>query len=229
MARHALRAGSRVEVLLGAPEARPAVGTNDIVLDTEHFLVANKPPLRLTNGPGSLEAELRRVTGLEALTAVHRLDRDTSGCVLMAKSHLAFDRAVELFRSRRVRKVYRAIAAGCVRPAQRTIAIPLEHHRAVTHVRVLAAQEQASHLELTIETGRTHQIRKHLAAVGHPVVGDRDYGTVAPRPALQRQVPRQMLHALRIALVCPLSGQPIRAEAPLPEDFRQCLRRLGLG
>jgi len=222
MARHALAAGDRVEVLPAAPDAA-ADEPCAILYEDGDYLVADKRPGLPSNGPYSLEERLRRQFGEESLAAAHRLDRDTSGCLLVARNGAAFDAAVRAFRAGRVSKTYHAIVARRLAPAERTITAAIEGKRAVTHVRVLDAGREASHLLLTIATGRTHQIRRHLALIHHPVLGDRQYGTGARLPPRSLELPRQMLHAFSLELPQPLSGRPIQAVAPLPADFRRAL------
>lgn len=227
MARHTLRRGDGVEVAVEAAAAAPATAPAFLYQDDDYGVV-NKPAGRLSNGPESVEADLQAATGIATLRAVHRLDRDTSGCLLMAKHREAFDRAVELFRGRQILKIYHAIVAGRIQEHQRTIEEPVEGEQAVTHLQVLDSGREASHLKLKIETGRTHQIRRHLTTIGHPVLGDPAYGTGHVLPDLFRKVPRQLLHAACLQFVSPVSGKKVRVEAPLPADFRTWLRRLGL-
>jgi 23S rRNA pseudouridine1911/1915/1917 synthase len=156
------------------------------------------------------------------------LDRDTSGCLLLAKRQDAFDRAVELFRQHKILKLYEAITAGFMRGPEQTINVPLEGEPAVTHVRVLNSTPLASHLRVRIDTGRTHQIRKHLDGIGHPVLGDKAYGTRRALPPECRHVQRHMLHAATLQFESPFDGKTIRVSAPLPADFVGCLKQLKL-
>lgn len=226
MARHPLKAGDRVEVRTsrkqGGSERIP------ILHRDRHLVVADKPPALLTVGKGSLEERLRRQLDLPRLEAVHRLDRDTSGCLLLAVGPEIKQTLVEAFRGHTVEKSYRAIAAGPMEKQQGRIATSLEGRSALTEVRVLKSNRRASYVGLRIATGRTHQIRKHLAGIRHPVLGDRQYFTAPQRDALLREISRQMLHAFAIAIEHPATGERLRVEAPLPDDFRQTLRRLAL-
>jgi 23S rRNA pseudouridine1911/1915/1917 synthase len=227
MARHALRAGDVVEIpLLQSVNAAPA--RLPVLLDTPDYVVANKPPDRLSNGPDSVESELRKQLGIETLLAVHRLDRDTSGCLLLAKRQEAFDRAVDLFKQHRILKIYQAIAAGRLRGPEQTINKPLDNEPAITHLQVIDSTPLASHLKVRIDTGRTHQIRKHLDGIGHPVLGDKTYGMRQILPQELRHVERQMLHAATLQFDSPFGDGKIRVAAPLPKDFTGCLKKLGL-
>jgi len=111
-----------------------------------------------------------------------------------------------------------------------TISLPIEGQRALSRYRVVAANREASHLILKIETGRTHQIRKHLAMIGHPLLGDRQHGTLDAAITPHYTPPRPLLHAARLDFPVP-AGEPrsrVRVEAPLPDDFREALRILKL-
>jgi 23S rRNA pseudouridine955/2504/2580 synthase len=176
----------------------------------------------------------------------HRLDRETSGVVLVAKTRKAMVRLGELFTSGDgVRKSYLALAKGKMPREAGTVDLPLSEHEqtarskaargvnfqeAVTRWKVLSSMKDASLLAVTIETGRTHQIRRHLEAIGHPVAGDRRYGDFAwNRSARQRWGLRRMfLHAWRLELPHPGTGAPLRLEAPLPEELEAVLSRMNL-
>ena len=228
MARHTLAAGDQVAALLSTPLAPgSAPAALPLLLADEHLLAIDKPAGLAANGPDSAESRLQAERADPAIRAVHRLDRDTSGCLLFARSAEAFDRMVALFREHAVSKIYQVLATGRLEGSD-TIRRPLEGLPAVTSFAVLAANALASHLRVKIETGRTHQIRKHLSALGHPVVGDRSYGTARAVPEPLRAVSRQMLHAARISFRHPFTGEQVDVTAPLPRDFRAMLDRLRL-
>jgi len=219
MARHALAERDAVEI-----ERPPAVppGRLPVLYEDADYVIVDKPPGILSEGPGSVETRLRRA-GRPEMRAVHRLDRDTSGCLWLAAGEPARQAAVELFRTRGVRKTYHAVAAGRVTEATGRISAPVDGESAVTEFRVLDANGDATHLALRIETGRTHQIRKHLAGMGHPVLGDRTYWGRHPQTPAGMRVARQMLHARRLDFIRPRGGARVTAAAPLPRDFRACL------
>ncbi|MBN1670526.1 MAG: RluA family pseudouridine synthase [Kiritimatiellae bacterium] len=227
MARHRLAPGDRVELFAPSAAAEPA-DRPAILLETPHYLIVDKPVGLVAVGPDSLEQRLRETLPCAGLVPVHRLDRDTSGCILFAKSGQAGERLSALFRRHAITKHYHAIVSGAVREESGTIRAPVDARRAVTDFRVLTHNRAASHLVLQIRTGRTHQIRRHLAAMGHPVLGDRTYGAGAELTGKQKRVPRQMLHAAELAFLCPFANRPATACAELPADFRQCLRVFGL-
>jgi 23S rRNA pseudouridine1911/1915/1917 synthase len=227
MAGHALRGGDVLEVATGTATT-PVVNRAIVLLDTDDYIVVNKPAGILTNGPGSLEQKLREVLQLPTLLAAHRLDRDTSGCLLCSKDGAAQERIIEVFARRAVSKSYRAIACGRLAEREMRIARPIDGQEAVTELRVLDAGPAASHLQCRLVTGRTHQIRRHLQAIGHAVLGDKQYGP-SPRqlPGLPR-VERQMLHSASVRFTHPRTGATVAAEAPVPADFRSCLKQLNL-
>jgi 23S rRNA pseudouridine955/2504/2580 synthase len=176
----------------------------------------------------------------------HRLDRDTSGVVVVAKTRRAMVRLGEIFTDgEAVRKTYLALVKGKMPREAGTIDLPLSEHEqtarskamrgvnfqeALTRWKVVSAMKDASLLSVAIETGRTHQIRRHLEAVGHPVAGDRRYGDFAfNRAAKQRWgLARMFLHAWRLELPHPVTGAPLRLEADLPAALAEVLSRVNL-
>ena len=227
MARHVLKKGDLIEVIthdagLDAPKADPSARTVAILYRDAYFIVAAKPPGICSCGANSCETALRRQLGLPHLVAAHRLDKDTTGCMICALDHSAFQRIAQLFRDRSIRKRYHAVVEGLIRKKSTTIALPVGGRQSSSRVLMLDGNAAASHVLVEIQTGRTHQIRKHLAAIGHPVVGDRTYGN--PLSAQSRAAPRQMLHAAAIAFEHPIGGGRLSVSAPLPADFRSCLK-----
>lgn len=211
-----------------APEARRHVR---VLAETPDYVVADKPAGLLSNADGrSVEAILREQLKEPNLQAVHRLDRDTTGCLLLARNYAAYLAAVEVFKLHKVAKTYYAIVAGRFPHAHETIDAPIDGQRAVSHVTREAAGEDASYLRVRIDTGRTNQIRRHLAGVRFPIVGDRTFGLKSARDPRLMTTPRQMLHAATLQLPDPLrKGETIRAHSPLPADFRAALRLFGMG
>jgi 23S rRNA pseudouridine1911/1915/1917 synthase len=235
MAHHALRLGDTVE-LPGAslpkngPSAAALAPKIRVLVEDDAYLVADKPSGMLSVGEGGAEERLREQTGLAGLQAVHRLDRDTTGCLLLAKTPAAFDAAVALFKTRRVSKVYQAIVYGRYERAVSTVDQELDGERAVSRIQREAVSKDASFLKVKIETGRTHQIRRHLASLRHPVLGDREHGYKSARDPRLLTVPRQMLHASSLELPHPLApGKTLKAHSPLPADFRRCLKLFDMG
>ena len=254
IARFALRTGDVVEVpqqvvkgalRQSAPRDRPPEGANAkpetrnagssrhvrVLWQNDSYLICDKPAgLVSCDDPKSVETILREQEKVPTLEAVHRLDRDTTGCLLMAKNHAAHVAAVEVFKTHRVDKTYHAVALGAFKFAHLKIDTPLDGQPAVSHVTREAAGRDANFLRIRIETGRTNQIRRHLASVRCPIVGDRVFGHKSARDPRLMRVPRQMLHASTLVLPDPLSPHDeIRAHAPLPADFRATLRLFGMG
>ncbi len=170
---------------------------------------------------------------------VHRLDVGTSGLMVLAKSHGAYVDLKAQFKQRTVEKIYHALVQGHPDPTEGTIDAPIGRHPhadykwavtaagkpSVTHYRLLEAVSHASLLEVRLETGRTHQIRVHMAAVRHPCVGDLTYGA---DPVLARRLglTRQWLHAVRLAFVHPRTGEWLSIDSPYPDDLGTALHRI---
>jgi 23S rRNA pseudouridine1911/1915/1917 synthase len=170
---------------------------------------------------------------------VHRLDRDTSGALAFALSPEARAGLIDAFREHRIERRYVAMVAGVPRAEEGTVDAPLREayvsgrrgvarrgepaRTAVTRWRVLERFARGALLEVDLGTGRQHQVRVHLAHAGLPVLGDSVYGSSAPSPV---RAPRQMLHARTLGFAHPITGEPVRAESPLPEDFARALAAL---
>ena len=172
---------------------------------------------------------------------VHRLDKDTSGVLLVAKDLQTQDALARQFKERRVQKTYMAVVWGQPKPGVGTIALPIGRHAAerkkmavnvrggrmaVSHYRVIAEAGELSLVQLTLETGRTHQLRVHLSAIGHPLIGDPVYGLrsgTRKGPAAVHAFSRQALHAKTLTFVHPVSQTVLTIEAPYPEDFSRLL------
>jgi 23S rRNA pseudouridine1911/1915/1917 synthase len=228
MARHPLEPRDEVEIPAAAAAASSKEAPIPLLYRDADYVIANKPPGLPSNGANSVEEVLRRVLGQPTLEAVHRLDRDTSGCLWLALNPAARLAATSLFKDKQVTKTYHAIVEGRVSAGGVMITTPLDGQPATTHVKVLASTPRASHVKVLIETGRTHQIRKHLASIRHPVLGDKSYLTRAIADDRLRRAPRQMLHASGLAFRHPGTGRTVRLKAPLPGDFKGMLGALGL-
>jgi 23S rRNA pseudouridine1911/1915/1917 synthase len=241
--------GSRPPPRLPSHEPEPIAF--DLLHLDRHIAVVNKPPGlvvhpapghpggTLVNGLLHRFPELREPDGPQRAGIVHRLDKDTSGVLVVARTDAARRHLAAQFKGRMVRKTYLALVLGRMPAQQGKIALPLGRHpverkkmsvhsrkprRALTRWEVREHCGAASLLRVEIETGRTHQIRVHLAAVGHPVLGDPVYGR--RRTAAGLEIPRQMLHARRLAFIHPGNRQPVRFVAPLFEDMSRILERL---
>ncbi len=230
MAKHLLQTRDVIELLPDAvPTRKSQTAPIPVLLDDPLFLVADKPPRLLTNGPKSLETRLKEQLGLPGLRAVHRLDKDTSGCVLFAKNEDTRRALIAQFEEGRIRKLYHAIVAGNLPRPEMDVREQIDHLSAVSHIRQVSARTKpprCAHVTVAIETGRTHQIRIHLKHIGDPVLGDRQYFT--PLSAAFPEVPRQMLHAYDLRFLHPRTGKLAAATAPLPKDFKTWLKTLQL-
>ena len=250
-----VKAGDRVQIeLKPTPQSqafKPEEMTLDVVFEDAHLLVINKPAgLVVHPAPGNWSGTL--LNGLLARDEatrflpragiVHRLDKDTSGLMVVAKTRAVMDALVALIAAREVRREYIALAhkpwqmAATVRVEQaigrdprqrvRMAVVDLAHQMgkpALTDFRVLDSQPQACLLHCKLHTGRTHQIRVHLLHLGHPLLADELYGG-KPLAGLVRQA----LHAWRLSLTHPITGQALSWRAPLAPDLRLALSSLGL-
>jgi len=246
--RYLLGEGEVLEVSPVAPplsELVPERVPLRIAYEDEHLLVVDKPAGVVTH-PSAGHRGGTLVHGLLAHAVagggdptrpgiVHRLDRDTSGLLVVARSERVHRRLQRLLRDRAVERHYLTLVHGAAPPAL-TVDRPIGRDRrvrtrmaidpaggraAVTHLRRLEELGRFSLLEARLETGRTHQIRVHLASVGHPVVGDRVYGRREETLGLERQ----FLHAARLAFPHPETGEPVAIESPLPHDLELALAR----
>lgn len=199
---------------------------------------AGRPDSTLVNALLGMDKRLSQAGG-DALRPgiVHRLDKDTSGLLMVAKTDAAHAALSEQLRARTAEKVYLALVAGTPRPARAAIDAPIGRdpydrkkmaildggRDALTRYAVLRSGGGRSLVEIRPKTGRTHQIRVHLAAIGHPVVGDALYG------AADAELGRHFLHAARLGFDHPTTGERVSFESALPSELRAVLERLGLG
>ncbi len=245
--RSKVKSGEAVDVALVPRREESAFSPEQIALDVvhedDHVLVVDKPA-GLVVHPGSgnwsgtlLNALLHhapQLAGLARAGIVHRLDKDTSGLLVVAKTEPAQASLVRQLQARTMKRTYLALARGIVKgpgtvdapvgrdPRSRTrMAIVRSGKPAVTHYRVRKAFPKHTLLQCELESGRTHQIRVHLASIGHPVEGDAVYAGRGPG-----LLARQALHAWKLAFAHPATGKVVRFEAPLPGDFARLLKTL---
>ena len=210
-----LRPGDIVEAI--APQSKQE---HTVLFEDPFFVVVNKPAGIVTNGEHSLESRLQKK--YPTLQAIHRLDKDTSGVVLFAKSKTIFESMKELFKQKDVFKEYQALVAGSISRSQ-TITAPIDGESAVSHLTVVKQHVGYTHIRVQIETGRKHQIRIHCAQIGHPVLGEKQYVLHPIGDARLRAIPRQMLHAACIRFMHPETKALVSFTAPLPDDFRKLI------
>lgn len=250
--------GQAVEISVPPPApttAEPEAIPLDVVYEDADLVVVNKPagmvvhPARGHAGGTLVNALLHHVADLSGIGGalrpgiVHRLDKDTSGLLVVAKNDASHHALSDALRARAMRRLYLAAAWGHLPESSMTVDAPIGRHptdrlrmavvdggrRAITRLRVRESWVAAELLDVSLRTGRTHQIRVHLAHIGHPVVGDSAYGSgwergmTGPGRAwareLARRVPRQFLHAAELAFAHPRTGAPMRFRVPLPADL----------
>ncbi|HEV7731711.1 MAG TPA: RluA family pseudouridine synthase [Candidatus Binatia bacterium] len=259
---HPVRSGERVVVVVPPPVAstvEPEALELSVLYEDDALLAIDKPPGMVVHpAPGSprgtvVNALLHRLGALDGVGAtgrpgiVHRLDRDTSGVLLVARTAEALEGLARQFRQRTLAKRYLAVVHGRVEPASGVMDQAIGRHpverkqmsvhsprgrAAVTRWQVLEHLPDATLLRLAPETGRTHQIRVHLAALGHPIVADRVYGGGLRRAARLSDdalaaCSRQALHAESIRFAHPLTGVEMTVAAPVPGDIRALVTALG--
>ncbi len=224
-----VRAGQTIEVTLGGaidalgkpPGPEPRIAYSD-----DHVIVVDKPA-GLVTAPtpeadrGDLLDLMSRAHGEVYL--VHRLDLPTSGLLVFARTREANKRLGEAFKLHDVDREYRAVAIGDV--AAQTIDREIDQRRAVTHVAPIERLAGATLLAVTLETGRTHQIRIHLAGLGHPIAGDRTHGGETERTFIPRP-PRLALHAAILGFTHPATGERVKFSSELPAELAQWIERL---
>lgn len=221
----------------------PEPGDIKILYEDAQVIILNKPANLLVHPTGQtphgtlanyLAFYFQQHGFLYTIRPLHRLDRDTSGCVVFAKDSRTQSILEQHLRDGMLKRSYLAITHGIIQPPAATINAPIGQHptmpnrraindqgdQAITHFRTLQNFADASLLELTLKTGRTHQIRLHLAHIGHPIIGDRMYGT---RSSI---IGRQALHAGSIRFIHPIENHEFTVHAPIPSDFERAIQIL---
>ena len=245
------------EPILSEPEPSDI----DILYEDKHIIVINKEPgLVVHPAPGHNKGTLvnrllHHFPELEGIGEklrpgiIHRLDKDTSGTMVVAKNDAAHINLAAQFKSRKIKKLYLALVYGVVKSESGSISLPIGRHpfdrkkmstvsrksrSAETFWKVIECFNWATFLKLDLKTGRTHQIRVHCAAINHPIVGDPVYGgKKAAKKLLIKDtsnkiisVPRQMLHAWRLEFAHPVTGEAMSFESPIPQDMEKLIEML---
>jgi len=250
--KYLVQQGDTIVVVLPQPEVLSTKPENiplDIVYEDKHLLVVNKPQNMVVH-PGSgnesgtlvnallyhCESRLSSINGVIRPGIVHRIDKDTSGLLVVAKDDITHNGLAKQLAEHTMLRSYEAVTTGIILDAKLKIDAPIGRHpqqrmkmavnlngkNAVTHIRVLERFNNHTYVEATLETGRTHQIRVHLSYINHPILGDERYG------GLQRSfnTKGQVLHAKSLGFVHPISGETLIFKASLPESFESVLQQL---
>ncbi|PYK09063.1 MAG: RluA family pseudouridine synthase [Verrucomicrobia bacterium] len=251
--RHIVRRGDKINLIEPPVEkidVRPEPIPLEILFEDDDIIVINKAA-GLTVHPGAGQREhtlvnallshcttLSGIGGKERPGIVHRLDKETSGCLVVAKNDMAHRELSKQFATRTVEKIYLALVAGKLRKAAAVIEEKIGRHpvhrrrmrvtslrgrTAKTEYRVIRSSDEASLIECRLHSGRTHQIRVHLHHLGHAILGDKVYV-----PRFAKNFLRQMLHAWKLGFYHPRTGEWKCFEAPLPADFNQAIRAVGM-
>ena len=247
-----LKAGDQLTVLIPDPspvELVPQAIPLDVVYEDEDVIVVNKPVgLVVHPAPGHPDGtlvnallhhcgdSLSGIGGELRPGIVHRIDRDTSGLIIAAKNDFAHQKLAAQLQDHTLARVYECIVVGNLRQDAGTVDAPIGRHPtdrkkmavvsngrpAVTHWTVLARYPGFTYVQCRLETGRTHQIRVHMAHIGHPILGDTVYGNRKPVPGLQGQC----LHAVGLRFLHPRTGEAVELRCGLPLEFQEQLRKL---
>jgi 23S rRNA pseudouridine1911/1915/1917 synthase len=254
-ANYKIRCGDVVKVKIPEPQPLETAPENiilNIIYEDEHIIVIDKPQGMVVhpaagNRSGTLVNalihhygdNLSDINGVLRPGIVHRLDKDTSGVLLVAKTNTAHRKLTEMFKGHEIKKIYFAIVEGKVATDKGRIDAPVGRHpvdrkkmavnpgkgrNAVTHFHVIERFKNCTMLKIRLETGRTHQIRVHMAFIGHPVLGDNTYGKKQINRSLG--IDKQMLHAGIIGFRHPVTAEYIEFESKLPEHFKSVLEKL---
>lgn len=243
-----VQGGDRIEIVIPAPEPldlQPEAIPLDILYEDDSLLILNKPAGMVVHpAPGHSEGtlvhallahcdSLAGIGGVQRPGIVHRLDKETTGALVIAKTDLAYQHLQAQIQAKTARREYLAVVYGAPREESGTVDQPIGRHpvdrkkmailpieqggrRAVTHWRIRERLGNYTLIDFELETGRTHQIRVHSTFLGHPIVGDPLYGSGR---SVGVNLPGQALHAWRLRIQHPLTGQGIEAIAPLPDTF----------
>ena len=234
---------------LKSPDIEPENIPLDILYEDDSILMVNKPKGMVVHPSaghytGTLvnavlwhcQGQLSGINGVSRPGIVHRIDKDTTGVLVVCKNDAAHNAVAAQLKEHSITRKYRAIVHGVLKEDEGTVDAPISRHpterkkmasgvkngkRAVTHYRVLERFQGYTYVECQLETGRTHQIRVHMASIHHPLLGDTVYGPAKDSHHLEGQT----LHAMVLGLIHPVTGEYLEVEAPLPEYFENLLKK----
>lgn len=234
---------------LKSPDIEPENIPLDILYEDDSILMVNKPKGMVVHPSaghytGTLvnavlwhcQGQLSGINGISRPGIVHRIDKDTTGVLVVCKNDAAHNAVAAQLKEHSITRKYRAIVHGVIKEDEGTVDAPIGRHpterkkmasgvkngkRAVTHYRVLERFQGYTYVECQLETGRTHQIRVHMASIHHPLLGDTVYGPAKDSHHLEGQT----LHAMVLGLIHPVTGEYLEVEAPLPEYFENLLKK----
>lgn len=252
-ANYKVQAGNQITLTIPdmqAPDIRPEAIPLDILYEDQWLLVVNKPKDMVVHpSAGHMEGTLvnaimahcgEHLSGINGVLRpgiVHRIDKDTTGALLVCKDDTVHRDLAEQLKEHSIKRRYRAVVQGNIKEDEGTVDAPIGRHptdrkkmainhkngkNAVTHYKVLERFGNATYIECRLETGRTHQIRVHMASLGHPLLGDTVYGSSKNPYHLQGQA----LHAMILGFIHPATGKYMEFEAPLPNYFLKLLDKL---
>lgn len=234
---------------LKSPDIEPENIPLDILYEDDSILMVNKPKGMVVHPSaghytGTLvnavlwhcQGQLSGINGVSRPGIVHRIDKDTTGVLVVCKNDAAHNAVAAQLKEHSITRKYRTIVHGVIKEDEGTVDAPIGRHpterkkmasgvkngkRAVTHYRVLERFQGYTYVECQLETGRTHQIRVHMASIHHPLLGDTVYGPAKDSHHLEGQT----LHAMVLGLIHPVTGEYLEVEAPLPEYFENLLKK----
>ena len=252
-ANYKTQSGDYIEFHIPDPEVLDILPENiplDILYEDDYVLVVNKPKDMVVHPSAGHTSgtlvnavmahcgeHLSGINGVLRPGIVHRIDKDTTGALLICKDDAVHRDLAEQLKEHSIKRRYRAVVQGNLKEDEGTVNAPVGRHptdrkkmainhkngkEAITHYKVLERFGQATYIECRLETGRTHQIRVHMASLGHPLLGDTVYGSSKNPYHLQGQA----LHAMILGFVHPITGEYLEFEAPLPEYFSKLLEKL---
>lgn len=234
---------------LKSPDIEPENIPLDILYEDDSILMVNKPKGMVVHPSAGhytdtlvnavlwhCQGQLSGINGVSRPGIVHRIDKDTTGVLVVCKNDAAHNAVAAQLKEHSITRKYRAIVHGVIKEDEGTVDAPIGRHpterkkmasgvkngkRAVTHYRVLERFQGYTYVECQLETGRTHQIRVHMASIHHPLLGDTVYGPAKDSHHLEGQT----LHAMVLGLIHPVTGEYLEVEAPLPEYFENLLKK----